>query len=173
MRVLFITTAICATLVFPCEPAAQQSPALERAEAVCQALIEWGGPRLNPNTDEAFSTCVDLSLRAREYGFEPPVWDRLVVALAYQETGMTPDASGPVGELGVMQVHPDYAADPDDPVASALLALAARRSQAEDQPAPITHTLCRYNGGEVCVDAAYDYAADVRSVMTRIRELLP
>ena len=57
--------------------------------------------------DELATTLGDAFERAgKSYGLPP----RLILALAYSETGLNGKMVGKVGELGVMQVHPRSAA---------------------------------------------------------------
>lgn len=150
-------------------------PCVDRDVAICQAVIDWHGPRLQNDDAGAYETCMTVLAVGRAHGFVAPVWDRAAVAVAYWESGLTMSAVGGSGEVGPLQVMPNFHcpgghAAGCDAVDAALSHLGYLRNTYGSESAPMYEVFCRYNGGTTCDDGAMDYASSIRMVMTRIRE---
>ncbi len=147
---------------------------VDRDVAICLSVIDWGGPRLQADHAAAYDVCIDVQARAAAMGFDG-VWDRMIVAVAYWETGLDALARGPAGEVGPIQVMPRHfcpggEADGCDGLTAGLRRMDELAEQFADSDHPQYDILCHYHGGTSCSDGEMDYAADIRSVMTRIRE---
>lgn len=119
----------------------------------------------------SYNTCVTLVELAHEYEFDD-TWDRVVAAQAWQESRLNPFAVGAAGEVGVLQVSPQYHCEDACTLDDALEHLVELMDEYSLERSHMYSVLCHYNAGNLCNDGSYDYASSVRSIATRIRENL-
>jgi membrane-bound lytic murein transglycosylase MltF len=109
---------------------------------------------------------------ARRYGFD---W-RLILAMAYQESGLDPARKSPRGAVGLMQIKPSTAADPNVDISNVdtvennihaavkYLDFLRRRyfSSGDIQPRDrVRFTLAAYNAGPAAIRRAREKAAEM------------
>jgi hypothetical protein len=160
----------CDAMVCVEEPAC-----MNRADAVCFALLthceESPAYAYAGDRGRAFDTCVEVVEAAHSIGFRDP-WDRVIAAQAYHESRLDPDAIGPAGEIGPLQIMTRYhcpsSGSECDPVLVAVRLVGSLR----DAAPTMSEALARYNGVGTPSDGAFDYAADIRSTATSIREVI-
>lgn len=142
-----------------------------RAEIVCGALLDLQPPHtLGGSREEHTALCLELVERAHRWEFTEP-WDRIVVALAFEESRLTRGVVSPAGAVGVLQVMPttrwEYCPGCDDIDAG----LAVLRAYNEQWPT-ITETLCHYNAGNVCGDGSFAFACRIRAMAGRLADAI-
>lgn len=155
---------------------ASDGECLDRAGAVCEALVihfasGTSSDELGCEPDECRELCADLLDRAASVGLEGPVLDRVLVAMAIQETHFRPEAVGGIGERGVLQVTPRWHCEDVDDCDYVAAGVRYLLGLLEEEPT-MTEALARYNCGARAsvVDDCFDYAAAIRSNATRLRE---
>ena len=147
---------------------------LAREEAVCVALLDAveavprSGLYSSPREPGRLPVCIELAHAAARAGLDPA----LVVALAWNESRLSPDAISPGGATGVLQVVPSQlrrflqasqsSYSPWEPGLWTLSRWLARH------PNPVV-AVAAYNGGAVREERHYRYARAVVALARRIR----
>lgn len=156
------------------------SPALANVSPVCEALVSYfdgSTPerRLRATRSEAVSRCEELLEAGAAHGLTGDRLERVLVALAVRETRFDPSLVSSVGAVGLIQVVPWAHCPGGTAQGCDLLDVGARHlaELLESEPT-MSEALARYNCGnrDSVVDACFDFAADVRSIATRLREEL-
>lgn len=146
---------------------ARTADACERPFEICTYFtgLEHG------QVDDVFDACIEVLAAADAVGLYPPMGDRLAVSLAWRESRLDRTLVSTAGAVGLMQVKVQYHC-PDDACCDLTYAGAFHAVELMSEFPTMSEALAHYNCGNVATDPCFDFAADVRSIMTGLRHHL-
>ncbi len=146
---------------------AKQADACDRSWEMCTYIIGLE----DGVVDDAYDACLEVLASADAVGLYPPMGDRLAVSLAWRESRLDRTLVSSAGAVGLMQVKTEYHC-PADACCDLTYAGALHAVELLSEFWTMSEALAHYNCGNRATDPCFDFAADVRTIMTGLRHHL-